>query len=92
MIKDALESRSGRRVDGYHPAVPWMMTHAASVVNRGRKCDEGFTAYRVWKGSEFTKPVAEFGECVMRAPALSVSKNKFNVTWREGVWGVHAES
>ncbi len=69
VIQDALESRRGRRVDGEHPAVPWMVTHAASVVNRGRKDDEGFSAYRRWKGRQFTKPVAESGEsvcCILR--------------------------
>ena len=65
VIKDALESRHGRRVDGEHPVVPWMVMHAASVVNRSRKDDEGFSAYRRWKGREFTKPVAEFGKCVL---------------------------
>ena len=48
VIKDALESRDGRRVDGEHPVVPWMVMHAASVVNRSRKDDEGFSAYRRW--------------------------------------------
>ncbi len=36
VIKDALESRGGRRIDGEHPAVPWMVMQAASVINRGR--------------------------------------------------------
>ncbi len=46
VIKDALESRHKRKMKGEHPAVPWIVTHAASVINRGRKGDEGFTAYR----------------------------------------------
>ncbi len=37
VIKDALESRRGRRVDGEHQVVPWMVMHAASLVNRGRR-------------------------------------------------------
>ena len=48
VIKDALESRHGRRIDGEHPVVPWMVMHAASVVNRSRKDNEGFSAYRKW--------------------------------------------
>ena len=93
VIKDALESRRGRRVDGEHPVIPWMVMHAASVVNRSRKDDEGFSAYRKWKGREFTKPVAEFGECVLYAPAASAGKDKFDARWKEGVWlGVRMES
>ena len=78
VIKDALESRQGRRIAGEHPVVPWMVMPAASVVNRSRKDDEGFSAYRRWKGREFTKPVAEFGECVLYAPATSAGKDKFD--------------
>ncbi len=35
MIKDAVESSHGRRVDGELQVAPWMVTHAVSVVNRG---------------------------------------------------------
>jgi hypothetical protein len=61
-----------------------MVTHAATVIDKGRKDDEGFTAYRRWKGTKFTRPVAEFGECVMYLPAASVGKNKFDVRWMRG--------
>ncbi len=40
MIKDALESRNKRGAGGEHPAVPWMVMHAASVINRGRQYEE----------------------------------------------------
>ena len=49
VIKDALESRIKEKLNGEHPAVPWMVMHAASVMNRGRKDEEGFSAYRRWK-------------------------------------------
>ena len=41
VIKDALESRTNEKLHGEHPAVPWMVMHASSIRNRGRK-DEGF--------------------------------------------------
>ena len=34
VLKDALESRINRRVEGGHRSVPWMVTHAATVMNR----------------------------------------------------------
>ena len=93
VLKDALESRVGRRIQGDHPAVPWLVMYAASVINRGRKDQEGFTPYRRWKGREFNKPVAEFGECVHYAPAFSAGRNKFDVRWLDGVWlGIKLES
>ncbi len=39
VIKDALESGHGRRVDGEHPVGPGMVMHAESVVDRSRKDD-----------------------------------------------------
>ncbi len=85
MIKDALESRCGRRVGGERQVAPQMVMHAASAVSRGRKVEEGLSAYRRWRGREFTKPVAEFGECVLRAPAMSAGKDTCDVRWKEGV-------
>jgi hypothetical protein len=70
-----------------------MVMHSASAVKRSRKDDEGFSAHRRWKGSDFTKPVAEFGECVLYAPAASAGKDNFDTRWREGGWlGVRPES
>ncbi len=40
----------------------------------------------------FTKPAAEFGECVLCAPAMSVGKDKFDlgVDRKSSFWGVWA--
>ncbi len=58
-----------------------------------REVDEGFTAYRRWRGRESANPAAEFGECIMCADALSVGKGRFDVRWKEGVClGIKAES
>ncbi len=70
-----------------------MVIHAATVINKGREDDDGFTAHRRWKGRELTRPVADFGECVMCLPAASVGKNKFDVRWEDGAWlGIEMES
>ena len=70
-LKDALETRLKARLTEGHPAVPWLVIHAASVMNRSRKDEEGFTPYRRWRGKEFASPVAEFGERVAHAGELS---------------------
>ncbi len=65
----------------------------ACGVSDQQRDDEGFTAYRRWKRREFTKPVAEFGEFTVGAPALSVGKDKFDSRRKEGAWlGIKAES
>ncbi len=53
---------------------------------QGRKDDEGFVPCSRREGTEFTRPVAEFGECVMYLPAASPWRNKFDVRWMDGVW------
>ncbi len=30
--------------------------------------------------------MAEFGECVLYAPAISAGKDKFDAIWKEGAW------
>ncbi len=57
------------------------MTQAATVINKGRKDDEGFVPYRRWRGKGLARPVAEFGECVMYLPAASAGKNEFDARW-----------
>ncbi len=86
VFKDALESRINNRVQGDHQAVPWIVTLAATVINKGRKEDEGFTAHWRWKVREFARPVVESGESVICLPAASVGRNKFDVRWEDGVW------
>ncbi len=65
VLKNALESRINRRVEGEYQAAPWMVMFVATVINKGRKDDEEFTPHRRWRGKELSRPVAEFGECVM---------------------------
>ncbi len=77
-MKDALDTRYGCRVSGEHCAVPWLVTHAAATITRRRKDAEGMTAHRRWKGREFSRPVAEFGEGVWYLKAGSVGKDKLD--------------
>ncbi len=86
VLKGALESGINRRVEGDHQAVPWMATHTATVIDKGRKDDEGFTAYGRWKGERVHQASGGLGESVMYLPAASVGKNKFDVRWEDGFW------
>ncbi len=93
VLRDALESRVGKRITGEHPIAPWLVVSVASVISRGRKDHERFTALRRRKGRELNKLVAEFRERVYYAPAFSAGRNKFDVRWVDGVWlGVRLES
>ena len=49
---------------GDHPSIPWLVKHAADVINITRVGMDGKTAFARWKGRNFNKKVAEFGEHV----------------------------
>ena len=55
VIRDDLESMIGRRMDGNHHCIPWMVRHAAQVINRYQVGSDGKTAYRRLKGSNFRR-------------------------------------
>ena len=71
-MKDALESRYGERLPRDSHVLPWLVMHAAATISRYRKDAHGITAYRRWKGKEFKRDVAEFGENVWYLKSDSV--------------------
>ena len=88
--KSSLESRLGRKVSLTHPAVPWMIKHAANVINCFviRAC--GKTSFERIKGRRCIEPIAEFGEIVFFRPAKTKREKEHKDSWRdrfaEGVW------
>ena len=85
-MKDALESRYGERIARDSHILPWLVMHAAATITRYRKDADGITAYRRWKGKEFKRAVAEFGENVWYLKSDSAGKNKYVNRWQEGIW------
>ena len=85
-MKDALESRYGERIARDSHILPWLVMHAAATITRYRKDADGITAYRRWKGKEFKRAVAEFGENVWYLKSDSAGKNKYANRWQEGIW------
>ena len=91
--KDALETRIGERIKWYHQVLPWLVSHAAATINRRRTDEEGFTAHRRWKGKEFNRKVAEFGEAVQYLRLGSEGKGNMESRWGRGIWmGVREET
>ena len=85
-VKNSLESRLRKEVKADHPALPWLVMHAANLLNRYHKGQDGCTAYRRLKGKDFDQKVAEFGEEVWYMSPGIVGKDKMDVRWKEGVW------
>ena len=70
-----LRDACGQRMDGHSAAVPWMVQHAAGILNRYRVGRDGRTAYQRVKGRRFQKDTVEFGECVWYLKPKSVGRN-----------------
>ena len=85
-IKSAVEGRYKEEMAPDHPAIPWMVTHAAGTLNRHQVGKDGMTAYRRLRGKDHEVKVAEFGECVLYMTPGITGKNKLDARWEKGIW------
>ena len=84
VLRKALESRMGYRLPGSHPALAWMVEHAADLLSKFLVGIDGKTAYERLKGKKYDQELAEFGEKVhYRLDKKSIS-NKLEAKWAEG--------
>ena len=68
-IKFVFEERSGKHLPKGHPLLSWIPRHAANVLSRYRRGDDGRTAEQRRTGRRWRKPVALFGEQIDFKPA-----------------------
>ena len=85
-FKDAMDTKYGKKYGGEHPPMPWLVKHAADVINRTRIGIDGNTAFRRWKGNNCINTVAGFGEHIWYLRQNSVGQDKFNTRWSEGIY------
>ena len=64
----------------------WMVSHAASLLNRYQRDMNGRTPYRKLKGKEFDHPIMEFGEGLWYMKPGITGKHKMDKRWERGVW------
>ena len=63
-INDGVESKIGRGLSNGRRIIPWLVKHAADLINRYVVQSDGKTAHQKWKGVSFKNVVPEFGERV----------------------------
>ena len=85
-MNDALDTRYKQKHAGGHPAIPWLIEHAADVINRTSIGTYGRTPYRKWRGRNFNNKVAEFGDNVWYLNIGSVGKHNFKPRWEDGIY------
>ena len=74
-LKMSLESRVKGRLPNDHPAMAWLVEHAAYVLNRCQLGTDGRTAYGRLHGKESTARLCEFGERILCTCRRSTAPN-----------------
>lgn len=85
-LKKGLEDRGGFKLSSDHPIIPWLVQHAADVINKYRVGPDGKTAYERWKGKPCTKEAIESGELVHYKLAKRHDRGKLEDRWNEGIF------
>ncbi len=67
-IRDALETRIGRRLDHNHHALPWLIRHAADCISRRQVGRDGKTPIERLRGRAIHRPTFEVGEKLLYLP------------------------
>ena len=72
-------------INNYHPLTPWMLRHAAWLINRYSVHSDGHTSYqRRWE-RDYKHAICEFGETVLyKVPAKQL--NEGAVALRKAIW------
>ena len=65
VMKSAIEGRWGVKLETRHPMIPWMIEHAAVLLNRFEVGRDGKTAFERNKGKKATTVGIEFGEAIL---------------------------
>ena len=68
-LKLQTEELLGVAIGSSSSCLPWLVRHAAALINRGRRGPDGRTAWELRHGRRYRKELALFGEKVLYLPA-----------------------
>ena len=86
-LRSDLESKIGERVTLESPVVPWMVRHAAHIINVTRVREDGRTAYQLMKGRRCAAKLVPFAETVLfKIPKTGTRVGAFEDRWETGCW------
>ena len=78
-LKSALVEHYKTTFNEDHVRLPWLIAHAASLICKFTIGEDGMTAHERARGRKFSKPLPEFGECILYAKYLP---KKGSDNWR----------
>ncbi|CAE8634939.1 unnamed protein product [Polarella glacialis] len=84
-LKLGVERRVSAKLPCAHPAMEWLVSHAADVTTKYLRGRDGKTAYERLKGKPCREDVVEFGECILYRSSRS-DEGKLAPRWEPAVW------
>ena len=88
----ALIRRYGDPVRELTQYLPWLIKHAAALLNRFQVGADGMTPHRRLRGKKFNRAMVEFGECIWYLKPGTKGQYKRETRWANGVFlGIREE-
>ena len=85
-LKLQLENNYGTHLTSKHPIMPWLVKHAAYLLNRYAVHADGNTSYyRRWN-KEHKTPICEFGETVLYMLPTAKHRPKMEARFFQAIW------
>ena len=85
-LKLQLETNYGIKLNSKHPIMPWLVKHAAYLLNRYSIHSDGNTSYyRRW-GKEHKTPICEFGETILYMLPTAKQMPKMEARFYPAIW------
>ena len=86
-LRSALEAKIGSKIQLSDPIVPFMVRHAAHIINVSRVREDGRTAWQNMKGRRSNTKILPFGEVILfKIPKTKKRIGSFEDRWEEGCW------
>ena len=87
VLRSCLEDKWGVKLNSKHAVIPWIMEHAAYVLNRFEVGHDGRTAQERCKGKPAKVAGVQFGEAVLwRRKAIGNALGKLSLLWEDGIF------
>ena len=90
-LKSALEARINDRVNARHPAMRWLVRHAALILNGFSVHPDGQTPYQTLHGKRASDKFVEFWERVYDSVPTKM-RYKLDLPWRLGLCIGHSNN
>ncbi len=86
-LRSAIEEKTGEPIHVNDPIVPWLVRHAANIINTCRVREDGKTAVQLMKGRKMNAKLLPLGEVVLfKIPKTQNPPGDFENRWERGVW------